>query len=308
MKPTLKPKPSLPEFIDSSALTSFRSCKKKFWYSTLQKIKPTGESIHLAAGGAIAAALEASRIAQFYKYPDRRLSVDELLSAALPAYLRLWNNYHPDEEQTKNQHNVFHALEYYFHEIHPFDDPVQPFIKSDGKPTVEYTFAVPLPINHPETGTPFTFVGRFDMLGEYMGLPVVFDDKTTSALGPQWQRQWALRGQFLGYVWACQQLGHSIDHAIVRGLAIQKTQHQILTVPVQYPQHLIDRWYKELLQTIHEMIHSWQNDYFPYDFADACTSYGGCPFADLCLAADPEPWLTNYEENTWSPIELASAA
>lgn len=292
----------LPIYIDSSMLSTFRSCKKKFEWTTLKALKPLGQSIHLAAGGAMAAGLEAARNHQFITSPHQQLPTDDLLHAAIGPYLKGWDLYDPDEEQTKNAHNVFHALEYYLNEYPPFLDPVQPVIKPDGKPATEYTFGIPLPIMHPTQNTPFIFVGRFDLLGTYGGLPVVLDDKTTSALGPYWMAQWHLRGQFMGYVWACNQLEYSIDHVIVRGLCIQKTQHQLASVPIQYPTHVIDRWYITLLQTIEEMIHFYTYNEWPYNFSDACSSYGGCTFRDLCLAKNPDTFLSNFEHNTWSPV------
>lgn len=303
--PTLTSPVELPQYIDSSMLTTYRACKRKYEYTYGRGIAPLGHSIHLAAGSAVAAGCEAARNYQFH--PSRRSSpahIDDLLHAAIGPFIRAWEGYQSGEDETKNQHNTFHALEGYLTQYHPFHDQVQPHFRPDGSPSTEFTFAIPLPINHPTTGEPFLFVGRFDMLGDYQGVTVVVDEKTTSALGPYWLRQWDLRGQFLGYCWACQQLGHKVDHTVVRGIAIQKTQHQFAQVLVQYPQHLIDRWYMELLHSIQGIIYYFEQGYWPYNFGDACASYGGCTYAELCKAHDPEAWLTNYQIRRWSPVSL----
>jgi hypothetical protein len=146
------------------------------------------------------------------------------------------------------------------------------------------------------------------MLGLYGDRMVILDEKTTSALGTYWMQSWDMRGQFCGYTWACQQLGYSVDHVIVGGVAIQKTQHQFLRVPVQYPNFLIERWYNELLYTLHEMNQCYEAQVWNYNFGDACTSYGGCSFKELCLAENPDLWLNNFEPRTWSPIPLDSKA
>ena len=47
----------------------------------------------------------------------------------------------------------------------------------------------------------------------------------------------------------------------------------------------------------------WNEGYFDYNFADACTSYGGCPFMDLCESDHPERWYSQFEKRTWSPLQ-----
>lgn len=285
-------------------LTTYRSCKRRFYHLYVQRIKPIGESIHLIAGGAFAAGLEAARNAQARtKHP---LTADELALAAFPAFTRRWGTFVADETETKNFHNTFHALEAYLAEFHPYHDAIQPVRRTNGDAATEFNFAIPLPVQHP-SGDPFIFVGRFDLLGSFNGLPVVVDEKTTSALGPFWLRQWDMRGQFLGYMWACKQLGYAVDHVVVRGIAIQKTQHQFATVPVQYPQTLIDRWYFELLNTLHSIVADFESGYWAYNFGDACSSYGGCSFSDLCRAANPDNWMNNYEPNLWTPVNSDAA-
>lgn len=295
-----QPYPQL-AYIDSSMLSTFRSCKRKFYWNYIQQLRPAGESIHLIAGGAFAAGCEAARIRQFRDSPDRQLPIDDLLLAAIPAFAKAWGTYEASEDDAKNYHNTFHALEHYLTEYPPFTDPVQPIIKADGSPTTEFTFAIPLPVRNP-AGDPYCFVGRFDLLGKYHDLVVVQDEKTTSALGPYWLRQWDMRGQFIGYVWACRQLGYPVDHVVVRGIAIQKTQHQLVSVPVAYSNIQVDRWYEELLNSLHELNHCYANEFWSYNFGDACSSYGGCGYVDLCKAADPSLFLTNFQRHVWNPV------
>lgn len=295
------PAPDALTFIDSSMLSTFRSCRRKFYWNYVLKMKPAGQSVHLVAGGAFAAGLEAARIFQFRDHKQGPAHLDDLCHAAMGAFTQAWTVDHEFEEETKNFHNTFHALETYLAEYPPFTDPVQPFMKPDGSPATEFTFAIPLPVNT-LAGTPWMFVGRFDLLGYYGPLMVVQDEKTTSALGPYWLRQWDMRGQFLGYTWACRQLNYPVDHCVVRGIAIQKTQHQFATVPVSYTNTLVDRWYHELLNTLHEINHFLEVNQWSYNFGDACSSYGGCGYTDLCKASDPGLFLNNYELNEWNPV------
>lgn len=298
----LDPKADLPAYIDSTMVATFRACQKKFFYTFVHNLRSPGSSIHLAAGAAFAAGLEAMRNAQAL-HPDGPIHKDALWELALPAALRAWGDCPDDPNSPKNIHNVLYALELYLTEFHPYADEVQPLVLN-GKPSTEFSFAIPLDIKHPTSGDPFVYVGRFDMLGRYRAndLLVVLDDKTAGSLGSYWLTQWDLRGQFLGYLWACQKLGFDVNNVVVRGIGLLKTETKFLSLPLSYSKHLIQRWEQELYNTIELMVHYHQKGYYPYNFADACSSYGGCPMKQLCQAEYPEQWLNNFKTEVWNPI------
>lgn len=291
----------LPIYLDSTMVATFRSCHRKFYWSFIRNKVLDGSNIHLTAGGALAASIDYIRRLQFGQPP---IPVPDLLAAAIPTFLGHWGKLDVEPTHAKNIHNVIWALEQYLETYHPATDTIQPLRRDDGTPTSEFTFAIPLPVLHP-SGDPFVYCGRFDLLGRYTSndLLVVMDEKTTGALSTAWQRQWDLRGQFLGYVWACRQLGYSLRDVVVRGIGIYKTGPQFLSVPISYPDHLIERWYLQLLQTVNTIKLCYEAEHWAFDFADACSSYGGCPYTTLCQSKDPEPWLTNYTDRTWSPIQ-----
>lgn len=298
--PQINPDAPLPLYIDSSMLTAARGCMRKYYWSYVQNLQPMGQSIHLIAGKAFASGCEAARKAQIAS--SIPLSRQELLEAAIAPFLAEWGDFEASPEDAKNFHNTFAAFEEYICDrYHPYTDEVQP-IKFGASTTIEHSFAIPLPINHP-SGEPFIFCGRLDVYGRWNGtLPVLLDEKTTSMMGAYWLRQWDLRGQFLGYCWAMRQLGIPVNTVIVRGIAIQKTQFQFAQLPLQIPNYLIDRWYDELIFSLEQLTTNWVRRRWSYCFGDACSSYGGCSFIDLCKADFPERWLNNFEERTWSPI------
>jgi len=306
---TLRPN-SFPSAIDSTMVSTYRSCPMKFSYSFLKHLHADGKSIHLIAGGAFAAGLEAARRLAFTPkdlLPPHLAALPSPLDggievAAFSAFREAWGDFDLCLDMGKSYVNTFYALDTYLRDYNPLTDFLQPMFSSDKKPMVECSFAIPLPIAHPETGDPILFCGRFDMLGWWENLPVVIDEKTTQALGESWRKQWDLRGQFLGYCWACQQLGYPVSTAIARGTAILKTKVNFMTVPVMFPQHLIDRWYVNLLMTVNQMIIDYQSGLFSYSFADGCTAYGGCQYSLLCSASNPEEWYSNYTIREWSPI------
>jgi hypothetical protein len=303
---------SFPSYIDSSILSTWRSCRRKFFWSTISSLSPVGKSVHLIAGGAFAAGMEAARRMAFSGTGDNRPSRDDILQAAFKAFLREWGDYQPPEESPKSLPSVFQALVEYLTCYPPETDIIQPLISPAGNPTVEYTFSIPLDIRHPESNEPILFVGRFDLLGSYNGLPCIVDEKTTTAIGFAWADQWKLRGQFMGYCWACQQHGININTAVIRGIGLLKKEFKFATAIETYPQHLIERWHQLMLQDITRMVAAYRVakeggdldlDYsFPYNFADSCSSYGGCSFAPLCLAKDPSNYLSAYTKYRWNPL------
>ena len=123
---------------------------------------------------------------------------------------------------------------------------------------IEFSFAIPIPIAHPQTGQPLFYTGRFDMLAvDRRGVIWAEDDKTASQLGAQWGKQWTLDLQFTGYVWAARQYDVPVYGAAVRGISILKTMYGHAEQMVARPPFLVDRWYQEMLGDVQRMIDIW---------------------------------------------------
>ena len=289
--------PTFPEIIDSSMLTTYRACPQKFFRSYIQNLTPTAKSPHLHAGGAFAAALEAIRLAAWRD----KTSEEDAVAAGLRTFIQYWGDYESLDEY-KTFDRVWGAVEDYVREYPLHSDPVRPYIKADGSPAVEFTFAQELPIAHPETGNALIFAGRFDLLGYFQDQLYVVDEKTTKALGESWTNQWKLRSQFLGYCWACHEHDYPVVGALIRGIAIQKTQYKHLQQPVLYPKWQIERWYETSLRTISDMIRDWHEELWDHNYGESCASYGGCAFTPLCSSPQPDAWLSEYETRTWNPL------
>ncbi len=305
---------SFPLYVDSSMLTTWRACRRKHYWSTLRSLYPMGKSVHLIAGGAFAGGIEAARRACFSAPIPEHFTLEELAYAALPPFARLWGDFVPEERSSKTFDNTFNALVHYLEHYHPGTDELQPMLRPDGSPAVEYKFAVPIDgVTHPETGDPILFSGRFDMVGTLNGVPCIVDEKTTGSLGFNWADKWDLRGQFLGYIWALRKQGIDVSHAVINGIAILKTKNEIQRAVVKYPEHMIARWEAQMTADIMEMIRSYKHflagvrsfdTTYTYNFADSCESYGGCAFAVLCGARDPEPFTSNYIKYRYDPLSV----
>ena len=304
----------LPLHIDSTMIACFRSCPQKFKLEFVHGFRPPGISIDLHAGACFSSALEEVR-RQIWQHNK---SLGTALIMAEARFFQEWGDVEPPEwkRTAKTKDRVWEAVESYFAQYSPLTDYIRPFIAADGKPTLEYTFAIPLksasdlidaddnlyfPL-HP-SGSPFIYCGRFDMLGLYQDRPVVLDDKTTGySIGRQWASQWDLRSQFLGYKWACNQCGIDVEEVAVRGIAIQQTQIVHAEAIKPYSNELVGRWHEQLRRNLWRIRRAYDEDYFDFNFADACTAYGQCTFLNTCASSNPQNWVTEFEVRTLEPL------
>lgn len=297
----------LPIYIDSTMRSTFVSCPQKYYNEFVLNLRPQGLSIDLHAGGCFSAALETVYKSIWLREEPLATALDR----AMAAFEIQWGDFEiPEHKRTsKTKDRVWEAVESYFREYPPLSDPVRPYFDSSGKPTFEYTFAIPLePLGadgfpaHP-SGEPFIYCGRFDMLGQLGSRPVVRDEKTTQkSFGQFWAEQWSLRGQFIGYVWACRQCGLDVRSVIVRGVQILKTDINHAECEKWFDDVLIARWLEQLRRDLWRIRRAWDEGYWDFNFADACTNYGSCAFLDLCTSQHPEVYHSNFGKRNWSPL------
>jgi hypothetical protein len=304
--PTDQLNPILPQHIDATMLTCFRSCPRKFFNEFVLGLRPVGLSIDLHAGGAFAHAVDTVRKEVFMNGRD----VSEALIRANAAFEIYWGDFRiPEHKKTSKQPDrVWTAVEKYFTQWAPLTDHIQPYFVA-GKPTFEFSFAIPLddPLmpRHPVTGDPFIYAGRFDMLGEYLKRPVICDDKTMGqSPGTNWSERWDLRSQFIGYSWACKQLGIDADDVVVRGVGILMRDINLAEAIKPYSDFLRSRWCEQLRRDLWRIVECWRNGWWDYNLGETCTSYGICPYSTACQSVDAEPWLKTFDVKRWNPVSI----
>jgi hypothetical protein len=319
-------KPELPLHIDSTMIASSRRCMQLFEKEFIHGYRPKGgKSIDLHAGGCFAAAVEEV----YTQVHVNKRSLADALTVAQVRFDLEWGDFEiPEWKKTsKTWERVWTAVaggtspddEGYFQRYPPLTDHVQPYFNAQGKPTFEFTFAIPLEPtdvygdrNFPTTGfpthpsgSPFIYSGRLDMMGTYLGRPVWRDEKTSKNnpnSNNNWSEQWDLRSQFIGYTWALRQMGIDCEGGIVRGIGILKEKIGHAEAHKTYSQFLIDRWYEQLRRDLWRIRRAWDEGYWDYNLSDACTSYGNCMFTRVCQSTTPESWLNEFEIRKWSPL------
>jgi hypothetical protein len=292
---------SFPSLWDASLVTALRSCGRKAELEYFEHWKPIAANVHLHAGASFAQGLEASRRAWHLAYMPH-ITEEEAIAIGIEALMEYYGDFTPPEGSSKTLERMAGALEFYFDRYPLSLDPAQPILLGD-KRAIEFSFAEPLPIRHPESGEPLIWCGRADQIVSYAGGVYISDEKTTTSLGPSWSRQWDLRSQFSGYCWAARRAGIRVDGVLVRGISILKTKYETAEAITYRPEWQVERWLAQTLEDIEDAIVQWKRGRFKYNLDHACSEYGGCPFRQVCLAQDPQPFLNvGFERRQWNPL------
>lgn len=292
-------RPPFPKVIDSTIIASFRSCPRKMQLAYLDHYKPKSLSIHLHAGGAYAAGLEAARRAFYLDGQPEQIAI----ALGLKALIEFYGDFECPEDSAKSLPRMMGAFEYYFSQYPMAKDHAIPVSLPGGSRGIEFSFAEPIDFINPETGDPVLYVGRMDMVCDYAGGVFGEDDKTTSRLGASWPKQWDLRSQFTGYCWGSARAGRPLQGFLVRGVSILKSKYETMQAITYRPAWMIERWYEQLLRDMKRMEQAWESGVFDYSLDHACVEYSGCEFRQVCLSADPEPWLRgSFVRKIWDPV------
>jgi len=291
---------AFPKIFDSSMMALYKNCPQLFRLTYIEQWKPKELSVHLHAGAAFAKAIEATRTA-YYVGGDE---ADNSIAIGLAALIEAYGDFECPADSAKSLERMLGAFEFYWSR-YPLGTEVDPIVLPGGKRGIEFSFAEPLPIMHPETNEPLIYCGRMDAILNYAGGQFICDEKTTSSLGASCSRQWDLRAQFTGYAWACQKAGIRVDGAIVRGVSILKTKYDTQEAISYRPEWQVQRWYDELLDWIEDIIRDWKRSKFRHNLDHACGDYGGCAFRGVCSSTKEfadATLETYFERRYWDPI------
>lgn len=289
---------TFPTSIDSTIMASFRSCPQKFHREYLLHYKPREPSIHLHAGAAFAKGLEVAR----KSYYEAGNPAEEAIARGMAALLQAYGEFDAGDSP-KSLERMAGAYEFYFDRYPLESDAATPMCLPDGSRAIEFSFAEPLEINHPETGDPLMYCGRSDMIADFAQGIYIFDDKTASSLGPSWAKQWEMRSQFTGYSWAARKCGIPVNGVLVRGISILKTKYDTQQAISNRAEWEIERWYEQLHRDLKRMVQCWESGQWDYNLDHSCAEYGGCMFTQACKSPDPQPWLDMYfVKRIWDPL------
>ena len=298
---------NFPAVIDNTMRTAGDACWRKFQLAHIHNLRKSDPSIHLTAGGAFAAGLEVLR----KEYYGGNKAMHSCLARAYIAAIKHWDESLDDPllDEAKSLPNVLCAIRYYAYEFPLSTDWIQPLRGENDEPLIEFTFALPLPYNNPQTGDPILYCGRFDMFADYGGEPAVYDDKTATQLGAQWVNGWALDSQMSGYIYAARQHGYDTHTAIIRGVSFLKKSFGNAQAIEHRTDFELNDWALTLEHNVQQMLHYWQKlgplEPWPKSLGQACKAYGGCPYVSLCRKENWKEWIEpDFGVFVWNPLDL----
>lgn len=277
---------------DSTSLSNFVTCPRKYQMQNLHGWQKRKKSVHLIFGGLYASALE-----NFHKL----IVVDglEYWDAAreiLHKLLKETWEYDLDEEghpipgtggpvdwahASKTRDTLVRSVIWYMH--HFEDDQMEVVVLDNGKPAVELSFTIEL-----EEGSEFIYCGHMDKLVNYGGAHMVQDQKTSgSTITPRFFDSFTPDYQMTGYILASQIIFNVPAKVVCVDAA------QIAVGFTEFTRGTVSRQRQTLEEFRHEVIHyakqakaCHENDYYPMN-RKSCDNYGGCEFRNIC-AAIPE--------------------
>lgn len=260
---------------DSSTSRCYRECPRRyFWQYVLNLVPKFDNRAPLNFGQAIHEALKT-----WYTTGDADQSIGD--------FHNIWED---RVEDTKRTHVTGEKLLKGYFERYP---------KENFKP-----------ISPPEQGFKidmggFYYVGRFDYVIEYNGMPLVMDHKTSSKMGQSYYYQFRPNIQISGYCFAA-----DIVYK-VKTLGAMINVLYLTTRTRDYFRDIIPReeWEKRefvsVISKIADEISSLpRDDYRAWEpYWSNCTRWGVCGYRDLCLCEDPYRMIGMYREEEWDPLE-----
>ena len=301
--------------LDNTRRSTFKSCKRKYFWNDVCGYKPDQGSSALRYGSTWHAFMEG-----YYSYIKEHGwgKRDLAINAAVEKGKWKW-----DKESAKQtflpDYRTFEACAQAFLQYITFyhdDDMFLEVIDTERK------FECPITLDTPDEQRlynhlpPITFTGRLDLQAEMNGMKWLVDFKTTGqSLSTQ-----ALRlnrsAQLLGYSYAGERVlgfrpeGCMVSLALLSARKSVKTGEygqltmDFLRVPQIFTPADIQEWKMAYLDTANEFLFASVSKSWPMNF-DSCYQFGACQFTKLCEQNKiPEETNTEgYHVDFWSVLE-----
>jgi hypothetical protein len=269
---------------DSTSVTAFATCPRKYYYSILQGWTSELRSVHLVFGGHYATALE-----HYHKHRAVGMEHEDAERlVVLEAMLETWDHDRDDNglripgtgkpqdwlHASKTRDTLIRSIVWYLETYK--NDPMQTVILANGKAAVEYSFSVNL-------NNEYIYCGHIDRLVNYGGDIYVQDQKTSGAqITGKFFDNFSPDYQMTGYTWA----GDIAFALPVKGVVIDAA--YIAVGFTDFGRGFVGRNTPQLEEFREEVLHyiglakaCHESGYYPMN-RTACGNYGGCEFRKVC--------------------------
>jgi len=293
--------PKLQTAWDSTSIGYLLSCPRKYQYAIVEGMQPGKMSPPLEFGILFHSCLE-----YFHKCRAGGMSVDEGLQATVRQTFRLSQGFTGDGDGKKyrTRFTLIRSVIWYIDRFRY--DSLETLILENGKPAVELSFRLALPLISPD-GDPYLFCGHIDRAVTQGEDTWVSDYKTTSSsMGSKFFEKFCTNWQQGGYIFAGSIIfpdapkGSIIDGAQLMVGATRFQRGVTERSPAQ-----IDEWLKDFLLTIKQAEQYAEANYWPMN-RSSCDDFGGCIFRDKVCGKDPSvraQWLHGeFTHRPWNPL------
>lgn len=274
---------------DYSTLSSFQTCRKRYYYEHVLCIRPKAPSGALTFGGAIHEGLD-----EYYKN-DRDLV--KAIQAFTKAHVEI------EGETLRTLEHGIKLLTVYAQKYK--DEP----FKVLGKPEEGFVFTIGDEL----------YGGRMDLLVDWDGATWLVEHKSTTRLGNSYFDQFDLDKQVTGYIIATEEyLGRKCQGCIINVMepwkeVIRKSartkapEDHFLRKPLNRSQRLKDQFKNNVLRIIRDIRWCHENDeFYEAEKKESCFYYNrSCPYIALCKYGEDERIIKNeFVHEVWEPFKV----
>lgn len=294
----MTPAMSFPCVIDNTMRKAFVTCPMLFMRKFCQNLRwMQASEADLHFGKCFAAGLEAARNSFFIGNNSPSEAIEDGLDAAVEA----WGDYRVAPKAVKTMYSLQRGLKYYF-EQWPLE--AEGWMPVEGG--IECSFAIEIPVRHPDTNEWLCYGGRYDCKAvNLQGTYAAIDEKTTKALGSGWMSQWDLDSQMTGYIWSIMQEHPNADViAQIRAISILTNDFGHVELPILRSKWMIDEWYATMITNVEEMVSCYKSGKWHKVLnSNTCAPYNRpCEMVTLCMSQSPELKYDQYKIEVWSPV------
>jgi hypothetical protein len=280
---------------DSTSLTLFKECPRKYYYSIAQGYATREQSVHLTFGIYLHKYYE-----RYHYHRAADFSHEDALHMVVTQAMKETGDFKSDDKY-KNRETLIRTIVWYLEEFK--DDPARTVILHNGKPAVELSFRFEIP-----EAPDFLYCGHMDRIAEFGGQRFVFDYKSTKrALYNEYFAQFTPHNQMTGYT-----LGGKITfHEPVEGVIIDAAQVGVNfsrfsrgTAPRD--EGTLEEWLTQTAYWVKLAASYAEADFWPLN-ESSCDKYFGCPFRPVCSKSprQREVWLkADYVHRLWDPLQI----
>ena len=209
------------------------------------------------------------------------------------------------DDKNKTRYTLVRSLVWYLEQFK--NDPAETVILENGKPAVELSFRMEIPLINPD-GDPYLLSGHLDRLVRFGGSIFVADVKSTkTTLNSDWFKKYMMDNQMSMYSTASKVvLKEQAVGLILDALQVAVTFTRCLRGFVKRTPGQLEEWLEDTMFWIKQAEGFAKRRYWPMNDT-SCNKYGKCVFRDNVCSKDPSvrgKFLdTHFRLETWAPLK-----